>query len=224
MVGKTNVAGARLRSVISVTYPEGSVCTCSNGTKTLKARDTSGKALFNVSTGTWTVTATDGNKTKDATVDITTDGQSKSVTLGYELVLVDNGSMNTDLTGDWTITKTNTWDSTGTPTITKESDHVYIYTSYGADVAVSHRTAIDLTNCNTLSINISAFQTRGTSIKVGIGTNNNDSALAVASGTLTTDGEARTITLDVSSLTGNYYFKAVSGEQITIRIYDLRIT
>ena len=71
MVGRTNVAGARLRSVIAVTYPEGSVCSCTNGTKTLKAKDTSGKALFNVSAGEWTVTATDGNKTKSATVSIT---------------------------------------------------------------------------------------------------------------------------------------------------------
>ena len=28
MVGKTNVAGARLFAVIAVTYPEGSICTC----------------------------------------------------------------------------------------------------------------------------------------------------------------------------------------------------
>ena len=81
MVGKTNVAGARLRAVIAVTYPEGNICTCSNGTKTLKARDTNGKALFNVTVGEWTVSCTDGSRTKSASVSITADGQSESVAL-----------------------------------------------------------------------------------------------------------------------------------------------
>ena len=85
MVGKTNVAGARLRAVIAVTYPVGSICTCYNGTKTLKAKDTSGKALFNVSTGAWTVSATDGNKTKSGTVSITQEGQCANVIIEYEI-------------------------------------------------------------------------------------------------------------------------------------------
>lgn len=92
MVGKTNVAGARLRSVIAVTYPSGSVCTCSNGTKTLKARDTSGRALFNVTLGEWTVSCTDGSRTKSAQVSITAEGQFESVTLSYELYIFKSGS------------------------------------------------------------------------------------------------------------------------------------
>lgn len=93
MVGKTNVAGARLRSVIAVTYPSGSLCTCSNGTKTLKARDTSGRALFNVPAGEWTVTATDGDKTKSQTVSITAEGQFESVTLAYIYYLQQGASI-----------------------------------------------------------------------------------------------------------------------------------
>ena len=77
----------KLFSVIAVTYPEGSVCTCSNGTKTLKARDTSGQALFNVSIGTWTVSCTDGSRTKSTQVSITADGQNVSVTLQYQFWL-----------------------------------------------------------------------------------------------------------------------------------------
>lgn len=75
--------GEKIRSIIAVTYPEGSICTCSNGTKTLKARDTSGKALFNVSTGTWTVSCTDGSETASETVSITAEGQVKAVELSY---------------------------------------------------------------------------------------------------------------------------------------------
>lgn len=90
----------KLFAVIAVIYPSGSICTCSDGAKTLKAKDTSGKALFNVPIGEWTVTATDGSRTKSASVSITTEGQSESVTLTYEFVLFDNGTYATE-TGGW---------------------------------------------------------------------------------------------------------------------------
>ena len=104
MVGKTNVTGERLRSIIAVTYPEGSICTCTNRTKTLKAKDTSGTALFNVpSAGTWTVTAktTDGSKEKSVDVTITAAGQVESVTIIYVPYLYNHGDECTDLTGGW---------------------------------------------------------------------------------------------------------------------------
>ena len=72
-----------LLSIIAVTYPEGSICTCTNGTKTLKAKDTSGKALFNVTVGEWTVSCTDGSETASETVSITAEGQVKAVELSY---------------------------------------------------------------------------------------------------------------------------------------------
>ena len=75
--------GGKLYAIIAVAYPEGSTCTCSNGTKTLKARDTSGKALFNVTVGEWTVSCTDGSKTESETVSITAEGQVKAVELSY---------------------------------------------------------------------------------------------------------------------------------------------
>lgn len=84
--------GRKLFAVIAVTYPEGSVCTCTNGTKTLKARDTSGRALFNVPLGEWTVSCTDGIITASKAVSITTEGQSDSVTLNYGLYLFKAGT------------------------------------------------------------------------------------------------------------------------------------
>ena len=62
MVGKTNACGgssADIFAFIRGTYPEGSTCTCSNGSVTLTAADTSGTAVFKVPTyGTWTITST----------------------------------------------------------------------------------------------------------------------------------------------------------------------
>lgn len=103
MVGKTNVAGARLRAVVAVTYPVGSVCTCVSGTKTLKARDTSGKALFNVTVGEWSVSCTDGTDTASKAVSITYEGQVESVELSYRLYLYKNGDKCTDVGGNWSL-------------------------------------------------------------------------------------------------------------------------
>lgn len=84
MVGRTNVGGgtSKVFAVISVTYPEGSTCTCTDGTKTLKLKNTSGQGVFWIPyAGTWTVTATKGTATKSKSVEITSEGQSISITL-----------------------------------------------------------------------------------------------------------------------------------------------
>ena len=89
-------------AVIGVTYPAGSTCTCTNGSKTLTAKDTTGRALFVIpSAGTWTVTAVLGDKTASSAVEITAEGQVETVVLVYELILFD-GTDNTAVTGGWT--------------------------------------------------------------------------------------------------------------------------
>lgn len=84
--------GVKLFAVISVTYPAGSVCTCTKGTKTYKAKNTSGLALFTVpEAGDWTVSCTDGTQTASQTVSITAEGQTKSVDLAYTLYMFKAG-------------------------------------------------------------------------------------------------------------------------------------
>ena len=79
-------------AVIGVTYPSGATCTCTDGVKTLKAKDTTGKALFVIpSAGTWMVKAVEGSKSTSKTISITAEGQVETVTLVYEMVLFDNG-------------------------------------------------------------------------------------------------------------------------------------
>lgn len=109
MIGKTNTGSAlKAFAIIGVTYPTGSVCTCTDGTKTLTLKDTSGLGIFLIPyAATWTVSCTDGTKTASKAVSITADGQSESVTLTYELVLFDNGTDNTTVTGGWTTVKNN---------------------------------------------------------------------------------------------------------------------
>ena len=80
-------------AAIGVTYPSGSTVTCTNGSKTLTAKDTSGKVIFIIpSAGTWTVTAVKGSESTSKAVSITAEGQVATVTLTYELYIFKSGS------------------------------------------------------------------------------------------------------------------------------------
>lgn len=88
-------------AVIGVTYPSGATCTCTNGSKTLTAKDTTGKALFVIpSAGTWMVKVVSGSKSTNKTVSITAEGQVETVELTFETILFDGGD-NTGVTGGW---------------------------------------------------------------------------------------------------------------------------
>lgn len=79
-------------AVIGVTYPAGSTCTCTDGTKTLTLKDTGGQGLFLIPyAGTWVVSCTDGTETASETVEITTEGQSAKIELSYGLLLYKSG-------------------------------------------------------------------------------------------------------------------------------------
>ncbi len=67
-------------AAIAVNYPAGSICTCTNGSKLLKAKDTSGQTLFLIpSAGTWAVSYTNGSKTDARELKITSYGQLENV-------------------------------------------------------------------------------------------------------------------------------------------------
>ena len=92
MVGRTNAGGGGAVSTawayIAVTYPAGSACTATNGSATLSAQGTSGLYVFEIpqpitAPETWTVTCTDGTKTKSATAEISAQYSSVAVTLVY---------------------------------------------------------------------------------------------------------------------------------------------
>ena len=104
-----SVSVAYFSATISVTYPANSSCVVTNSSGQTVASDTNNSSSTKTwtatvgATGTYTVTATatDGSgKSKSTTASITADGQSKSVTLTYELVLFDNGTYATE-TGGW---------------------------------------------------------------------------------------------------------------------------
>jgi len=82
MIGRTNAGGALAKAfaAIAAAYPAGSACTCTNGTKTLKAKDTSGQVLFLIpSAGRWTVSYRADGKSDSRELEITSYGQLEKV-------------------------------------------------------------------------------------------------------------------------------------------------
>ena len=211
--------GEKLFSIIAVTYPEGSICTCSNGTKTLKARDTSGKALFNVDIGEWTVKAEDtaAGKSKSANVSITEEGQSKSVDLYYALYLYNKGYQDTDVTGGlkgYAYGSSSSGSTRVNPTVNYGDTDITV-TNQAASNGTSASSlftenAIDITNYNNLKINITKRSGNANTIGFGITKTKKDKFEYAAFLITDTTGE---FSLDVSSIAGDYYiFVILSGQ------------
>ena len=178
-------------ATINVTYPAGSTCTCSEGTTTLSAPDTSGTWTCTVpNAGKWTVSSTDGDKSKSADVVITTDGQTESVTLLYITYLFKDGETYDSLTGGWQ------------GTIVPEKKAIRIDAPAEKTNFAYPKSKIDLTNYNTISAvvteNVSASSAFSLYITGAIGHS------AVASAILGAAPATR-VDLDVSSVTGSYY-------------------
>ena len=146
---------------ISVTYPEGSTCTCSDGATTLTAPDSSGRYTFVVpSAGTWTVTSTNGEFTKTETVAITTNGQNESVELLYRLYLFNDGEVCESVTGGWLASGLCAEPTTEnvTPTIDTSSGMMVVTTRVASKntegCSIITNNAIDLTPYNKLRFDV----------------------------------------------------------------------
>ena len=177
-------------ATINITYPAGSTCTCSDGTTTLSAPDTSGTwACIVPNAGTWTVTSTSGKETDSKTVTITTDGQSISVELSYALFLFKPNAPSDIIAGEW--------EMPGNSTVTAEAELVVkSVNNYNGNRDISARTKgqIDLTEYSTLQATCKASGGSDTKLEVYSGSS------VVASTAIGTD--LTTVTVDISALSG----------------------
>lgn len=102
--GATSVNLGFFSATIAVTYPEGSVCTCTDGATTITASDTTGTYTFNISDyGTYTVACTSGTESSNKQVVIDTDGQAETVKLAYVTIYGIKRELNSSSTA-WTRT------------------------------------------------------------------------------------------------------------------------
>ena len=118
--------GSKVVASIVVTYPAGSTCTCTLGSRVLTAKDTNGKWVFGLpSIGDWVIKATSGSKSKSKTVSITAEGQVKNVTLMFEAILWEAGAdQNTSITGGFAANDTN-YVKIGNSTVTITGECTY---------------------------------------------------------------------------------------------------
>lgn len=185
-----HVAIPLFAATINITYPAGSTCTCSDGTTTLSAPDTSGTwACIVPNTGTWTVTSTSGTETDSKAVTITTDGQSTSVELSYALFLFKPNAPSDIIAGEW--------EMPANSTVTAEAELVVkSVNNYNGDRIISARTKgqIDLTEYSTLQATCKASGGSNTKLEVYSGSS------VVASAAIGTN--LTTVTVDISALSG----------------------
>ena len=175
-------------ATINITYPAGSTCACTDGTATLTAPDTSGTWVCTVpNAGTWTVSSTDGDKSKSADVVITTDGQTESVTLLYITYLFKDGETYDSLTGGWQ------------GTVNAEKQALQLAPAAGKTASVYTKSKVDLTNFSTISAKTDSNPYIDLTIII---------ASAIPSGQVATavlNGAETGLSLDISSITGEYF-------------------
>ena len=201
-----STAIAFFAATINITYPAGSTCTCSDGTTTLSAPDASGAWTCIVpNAGTWTVSSTDGDKSKSADVVITTDGQIESITLLYITYLFKDGETYDSLTGGWN----------GTVDAEKQALQLYVAPEKTANAITKSK--VDLTNFNTISAKTDSNPRIGLTIII---------ASAIPSGQVATaslHGAETELSLDISSITGEYFvWLSAYSEKGSIRyVYEV---
>lgn len=159
-------------ATINITYPAGSTCTCSDGTTTISAQDTSGTWTCIVpNAGTWTVAATDGVENTSESVSITTDGQIVAIELSYLLWLYKSGNTYNAVTGGWSVSKHPSTGGSFDGVLTLNADSMLLSTEvWGGSVVYANaftNNSIDLTGVNTLKFKITGIGNTAYSDKEG---------------------------------------------------------
>ena len=203
-----STAIAFFAATINITYPAGSTCTCSDGTTTLSAPDTSGTwACIVPNAGTWTVSATDGDKSKSADVVITTDGQTESVTLLYITHLFNNGDTCDAITGGWGTGAT----SAGSASISGQQ--ISIAANAQKNFSCGPKNKIDVSEYKALSVTVDSIGNGSLSVYLYATSISNPAAKVTTSTT-------GTVSLDISSVSGAntviLYFYSEKGGTVKV--------
>lgn len=196
-------------ATINITYPTGSTCTCSDGTTTLSAPDTSGTwACIVPNAGTWTAAATDGVENTSESVSITTDGQTVAVELSYYTYLFKPNTDTTNVTGGWQLNSKGSLDSAGdqlVATFTNAYNH-------GKAFNVATINKIDFTEFTTLVATCKAADKNNAAPSSATFAVASTQAGFNAAGTASTkvasttfSNSTTTVQIDVSGISGSYY-------------------
>ena len=206
-------------AVIGVTYPSGSTCTCTNGSKTLTAKDTSGKAIFVIpSAGTWTVKAVKGSQSASKAVSITAEGQIATVTLTYRLYIFKNGS---GLTAGYSVA--------GTGGNVSNANISWSGDSSSGGISMYIKPAVMLKDYTKLCVDFECSYNNGGNYGMGFGVGKDAAASSMitntswtAKVTSTAQGAIarNTVQCDISALTDSEYIKIV-GAYSAGKVYNI---
>ena len=204
-------------AAISAKYPDGATCTCALGSKTFTAPDTSGQALFIVPTaGDWVVTISQsGKKPVSQTVPITVEGQAVSITVSFDLVLYDAGSL---LGGSITAIAIDggVGSTPVVPSIYSQTPSLNYGFSSGVDAeafgAVDITFPIDLTDYKTMYVKFSCTQINSAAagyMQFRLAKDYNNPLASSIYVHNTSVKEDAILSLDIESLSGQYYWTAI---------------
>ena len=206
-------------AVIGVTYPSGSTCTCTNGSKTLTAKDTSGKAIFVIpSAGTWTVKAVKGSQSASKAVSITAEGQIATVTLTYRLYIFKNGS---GLTAGYSVA--------GTGGNVSNANISWSGDSSSGGISMYIKPAVMLKDYTKMCVDFECSYNYGGNYGMGFGVGKDAAASSMITNTSwtakvisTAQGAIarNTVQCDISALTDSEYIKIV-GAYSAGKVYNI---
>jgi hypothetical protein len=215
--------GTKLFAAIGVTYPVGSTLTCTNGTKTLTAKTTSGQWVFAVpEAGTWTVTS----GTKSKSVSITKEGQFETVNLAQEYLFKENEGVVSE------------WDALlggySQAAVTAQKMTLFggdaVYNSSSA--AVTTNNAVNLDGFTKLIFDMQTDMVANQGAYAWVGVSAKKFTRGPESSTISKSNSAAytelsatnrdRVVVDISDLSGNYYvFAASDGMKIETTVYNV---
>ena len=218
--GVWDVVSSAFSATINITYPATSTCVVTNSSGQTVASDTntgsSTKAWTATvgATGTYTVTATatDGSgKSKSQSVSIAMDGQSESVTLRYELVILDGSIGNGP--GNWDA------HSVGNGSVSFSSSAGIVVDPDGYTPRLISKKTWDLTDYNSLTFYISRPSNK-MNIRCGVGSPHSTYGYITdwdAYTDTTSEDTSFTVIVDIASITNTYIgMEFTYGTEVTI--------
>ena len=216
-------------AALSVTFPDGANCTCSNGDKTLRAKDNEHWLFQLPSGGEWTLAISDSEHEEVTKTIMVERYQAQEVKLSYwSGELYKDGDEFTDITGGWELTQVT--GATNNSAITKNSDNINFTTSvvenrrnaYGQLNTVK---AIDLTSVTKLILVYKAEKaSHMTFAPQETKTGQTTTSKQPKSIAVTPSAEFTTLELDVTDVTGEYYVSitATANANADITIKEIR--
>ncbi len=199
--------------LISAEFQSG-VCTCTDENSTQVQIANSSPAMFPVQmAGTYYLTASDGDKSASAQVEITQVSQLEKVELAYALVLWEPGNNNTELTGGWISVANGS--SFSSSAVTDDEFRISCgHSSMASSVAMATKNKIDLSKYTSLNVTVSDNSSLAGSSTFGVSSSNSTVYNKLASADLAKGTVCR---LDITNVDSAYVHVGMNNQSLSTK-------